>query len=120
MKKQLLAALAAVSVSLMFSTSAFAFGAIAVDDEEGETEPGYGFVTGEPNKEAAQRKALKMCKESGNTNCKVIVWFKTCGAYAVSKKYYGYGYGDTQKVAERKAVEMCGQKGCKVVVAECE
>src|SRR5262245_14315482 len=97
--KKIAAVLAALVLSLSFSNAAFAYGAIAVDDEEGDDEPGYGFVTGEDSKEAAQSKALKECRKHGNKNCKVVVWFQKCGAYAASKKYYGYGYGATKAIA---------------------
>ena len=63
---------------------------------------------------------VKQCRSSGNDNCKVVVWFKTCGAYASSKKYYGYGYGASKSAATSAALEMCGQNSCKVVIAECE
>lgn len=119
MKRLAHAALAVLLTSLM-STAALAYGAIAVDDEEGETEPGYGLVTGEPSQEAAKRKALRQCKEAGNDNCKVVVWFKNCGAYAASKKYYGYGYGTTKAVAVKQALEKCGNNSCRLVLAECE
>ena len=65
-------------------------------------------------------RSLKACRSQGNTNCKVVVWFETCGAYAASKKYYGYGFGKTKPVAVKKAVEMCGNKNCKPVISECE
>lgn len=118
--KKIAAALAALMLSFAFANPAYAFGAIAVDDEEGDDEPGYGFVTGEPSADAAKAKALKECRSSGNKNCKVVVWFKQCGAYAASKKYYGYGHGATKAVATKAALEGCGNKACKVVVAECE
>lgn len=107
------------ALGLLAPVSAFAIGAIAVDDQAGDSDPAYGFATGEDSKEAARKQALKYCKEHGD-NCKVVVWFETCGAYASSKKYYGYGYGATKAVATKKALEMCGQNSCQVVVAECE
>lgn len=107
------------ALNLLVPATAFAFGAIAVDDQMGDTDPAYGFATGEDDKASAQKKALKYCKENGD-NCKVVVWFETCGAYASSKKYYGYGYGATKAVATKKALEMCGRNSCQVVVAECE
>jgi hypothetical protein len=107
------------ALSLMGPGSAFAFGAIAVDDAVGETEPAYGFATGEDTKEAAQKMALKYCKEHGD-NCKVVGWFATCGAYASSKKYYGYGYGATKAKATADALKMCGNNKCEIVVSECE
>lgn len=109
-----------VTLGLMFQGSAFAIGAIAVDDSVGDTEPGYGFVTGEDSEAAAKAGAMKQCKSTGNDNCKVVVWFKTCGAYASSKKTYGYGFGASKGVAEKAALEMCGQGSCKIIIADCE
>jgi hypothetical protein len=63
---------------------------------------------------------VKYCKDYGGTNCKAMVWFESCGAVAVTKKYYGYGYGKTKAVATQKALEMCGRNNCKIVAAECE
>ena len=109
-----------LGLSLAAPLSVFAFGSIAVDDEVGDDEPGYGIAVGEDTKEAAQKAAVKYCKEHGNSNCKSVVWFKQCGAYAASKKYYGYGYGATKAIASRKALDMCAHESCKVAVAECE
>ena len=109
-----------VCLGFLFQGSAFAVGAIAVDDSVGDTDPGYGFVTGEDSESDAKKAALKQCRSSGNDNCKIVVWFKTCGAYASSKKFYGYGFGASKSVATAAALEMCGQNSCKVVVAECE
>ena len=108
-----------LGLSLVMHSSAFAIGAIAVDDSQGEKDPAWGVSTGEDSEASAKRAALKYCKENGD-NCKVVAWFKTCGAYASSARYYGYGYGDTKAIATGKALEMCGQNSCKVVVAECE
>ena len=99
--------------------SAYGAGAIAVDDEEGEAEPGYGYVTGYDSREEAGKAALKQCKENGNTNCKVAVRFDTCGAYVGSKKHFGIGWGSTKAKAITMAREQCGNN-CKVIVAECE
>jgi len=40
----------------MFSSAAFAAGAIAVDDEEGSTDAGYGFVTGASSRDGQAQK----------------------------------------------------------------
>lgn len=104
---------------LVLPMSVFAIGAIAVDDEEGQDEPGYGFVTGADSKEEARKGAMKQCKEAGNNNCKVVAWFEACGAYAASKKYYGVGWGASKPKAEKMALDKCGG-GCKVVVSDCE
>jgi hypothetical protein len=105
---------------LALPLSVFAFGAIAVDDEQGESAPGYGVATDMDSKAEATAAAMKQCRAAGNKNCKVAVWFETCGAYAGSRKYFGIGYGKTKKAAESAAVSECGNSACKVVVSECE
>ena len=117
--KKISSILLAVSFALLLPSSAFAFGAIAVDDEVGDSEPGYGYVIGMDSEKEAKAGALKQCRESGNENCKVAVWFKKCGAYAASKKHYGIGYGNSKSIAESKALEECGGS-CKIMVSDCE
>ena len=113
-------ALALAAAALIAPSLSFAVGAIAVDDQVGDTEPGYGFVTGADSKDAAKAGALKQCRESGNDNCKFMVWFESCGAYAASKKYYGVGWGSSEAKAREMALSRCGNNNCKVVIAECE
>ena len=84
------------AAALSLSCGAFAVGAIAVDDEVGETDPGYGFSTGHDDKESARKGAMAECKKAGNDNCKFKVWFETCGAYAASK---GGGLALTKSIA---------------------
>src|SRR5690606_14727951 len=119
-KTQSLLAVLTFSVALFTPFSAMAVGAIAVDDEAGSTDAGYALVTGYDSESAAKAAALKECRAAGNTNCKVAVWFKTCGSYAASSEHYGIGYGKTKQIAESKAVEDCGGGSCKVVVSDCE
>jgi hypothetical protein len=118
--KKAVAAIAVLLTSLTISGPVLAYGAIAVDDERGEREPGYGFSVGHGSEEGAKHAALRACRESGNRHCKVAVWFKRCGAYATSSRYYGYGFGDTKASAARKALESCARKSCEVIVAKCE
>ncbi|MEO5339974.1 MAG: DUF4189 domain-containing protein [Magnetococcus sp. MYC-9] len=113
-------AIMAFLASLIASGSAFAIGAIAIDSQVGDDEPAYGLAIGEDSKEEARRKALRYCRQQGGTNCTYVVWFETCGAVAVSKRYYGYGYGSTKAKATGDALEMCERNSCKIVVAECE
>ena len=108
-----------LSLMFAFSTNAFAVGAIAVDDSVGDSDPGYGISVGEENEADAKKAALKLCKQS-NDNCRIVGWFKTCGAYAASKKYYGYGFGKTKAIATKAALEMCGQSSCTLLTVECE
>lgn len=117
--QSLLAALT-FSMALVTPFSAMAVGAIAVDDEAGSTDAGFAVVTGYDSESAAKAAALKECRAAGNESCKVAVWFKTCGAYAASSEHYGIGYGNTQQIAQSKAVEDCGGGSCKVLVSDCE
>ncbi|NHT77488.1 uncharacterized protein DUF4189 [Rhizobium sp. PP-F2F-G38] len=100
-------------------SSAFAFGAIAVNDEQGMAadEAGYGMGWGSSRKEA-ERNAVQECKSAGNDDCKVAVWFEQCGAYAGDRVNYGIGYGSTQKAAETMATKDC--PNCKIVVSDCQ
>lgn len=107
-------------LALTLPLNALAVGAIAVDDEEGEKDPGFGYVTGMDSEKEARAGALKECRAAGNSNCKVVVWFKQCGAYAASRKYAGIGYGASQRIAETKALEECGNAACKIIVSDCE
>lgn len=107
------------AASLIFGNSAFAIGAVAVDVSVQTTEPAYGYSIGYNTQAEAERAALGYCRENAN-NCKVIFWFRTCGAYATSKKFYGYGYGDTKAEATANALKMCARNSCEVVVAKCE
>jgi hypothetical protein len=111
---------AAAALALAVPLSASAAGAIAVDDQVGDKEPGYGFATGHKNRDDAGRAAMKECRKSGNDSCKIVARFDNCGAYASSKKYSGAGWGKTQKAAERMALEKCGHERCKVHVSECD
>lgn len=109
-----------VAMLAVLPTLVFAVGAIAIDDEVGETEPGYGIATGKDSEAQAKSAALANCRKAGNDNCKIAVWFKGCGAYAASKKYSGVGWGKTIEIAERVALEKCGSSSCKVQVSECD
>lgn len=97
-----------------------AAGAIAVDDEAGVKveDVGYGIGSGSSREEAAAE-AKKQCKKAGNSDCKVVVRYDTCGAYAASKDYTGVGWGESEKEAKTNALEACGS-GCKIVVADCQ
>jgi hypothetical protein len=106
--------------SLILPLGAFAAGAIAVDDEEGEAEPGYGIIVGASSREEAAKGAMAECRKQGNKGCKVAVRFDKCGAYAASKKNSGIGYGRSEDVAKTMAMNECGTKACKIIIADCE
>ena len=109
-----------VLASLILPLGAFAAGAIAVDDDEGDSEPGYGVIVGAKSRDEAGKQALAECRRQGNTGCRVAVRFDQCGAYASSKKHSGTGFGKSVDVARTAAMNECGTKACKIVVAECE
>lgn len=119
--KKLIRALAATAFLTAFVPSAFAIGAIAVDDEVGNSpsNAGYGYSTGHSSKEEAAAAALAQCRSAGNDSCKAVVWFETCGAYASSRDRYGIGYGTSEGVARQQALGACGA-GCRLVVSVCE
>ncbi|KQS79117.1 hypothetical protein ASG25_11100 [Rhizobium sp. Leaf384] len=100
-------------------TSAFAFGAIAVNDSQGTaaSEAGYGMGWGSSRQEA-ERNAVRECKSAGNEDCTVAVWFERCGAYAGDRVNYGIGYGSTLKAAEKMATADC--PNCQIIVSDCQ
>ncbi|MGV8939473.1 MAG: DUF4189 domain-containing protein [Allorhizobium sp.] len=100
-------------------SSALAFGAIAVNDSQGTaaSEAGYGMGWGSSRKEA-ERDAVRNCKQAGNDDCTIAVWFETCGAYAGDRVNYGIGYGNTLRKAEKMALEDC--PNCKLIVSDCQ
>jgi hypothetical protein len=110
---------AALAIALLTSAPILAAGAIAVDTEHGQKagDEGYGIGWGK-TRDAAARDALKQCSSAGNTNCKVLARFDTCGAYASNRTAYGVGWGATEEDAEAMALEKCGR--CKIVLSECE
>ena len=110
-----------LALSLSIPAGAFAVGAIAVDDVEGDSaaDVGYFAVTGEDSEASAKAAAMKGCRAEGMKNCKIGVWFTRCGAYASGPKTTGYATGGSKDAVAREAVETCGS-GCKLVIAECE
>jgi uncharacterized protein DUF4189 len=116
-----MAALAALLTSVSLSTTAFAHGAIAIDDDQQtEAQTGYGFAEGRVSPEDAERAAMWDCHEFGNDHCRVAMRFEQCGAYAASAQHQGYGQGSTKAIAMKNALAMCRDKSCNVVIAKCE
>ncbi len=115
--------LTAAALALASTTAVLAWGAIAVDDAFGD-EPsgiGYGFATELASRQEASAGAMDACKsEEGNTDCKVVLVFKACGAYAASRTNFGVGTGGNLGTAEKRAMSLCGDGDCIVVVSGCE
>lgn len=112
---------AAIAAAFVFPAAALAAGAIAVDDVEGmeHHETGFGTSVNEHNADEAAGEAMRQCRSTGNQNCRVVLRFNGCGAYAVSHSHFGVGKGRTRRAAEKDALEGCGA-GCRVAVSECE
>lgn len=112
--------LAVLVGALIMPAAAFAWGAIAVDDQDGQKadDVGYGYVTGENSEDAARRGAMRECRKS-NKSCKVMITFESCGSYAVSGRRWGTGEGVTEGAARRQALLNCGNVACKPVISEC-
>ncbi|HEX4848668.1 MAG TPA: DUF4189 domain-containing protein [Novosphingobium sp.] len=107
---------------LLSAAPALAYGAIAVDKNDSSIEPAYGYSINQPDRATAEQVAVEYCRQYANSraNCQPIVWFETCGAYANSPKYFGYGYGATKAAAIEGARRMCGRDSCIIRVAVCE
>jgi hypothetical protein len=113
---------AAAALALVSSGAAWSWGAIAVDDSFGD-EPsgvGYGFATEASSRQEANAGAIDACKSEGNTECKVVLTFKACGAYAASHTNYGIAAGASLGTAEKRALASCDGPDCIVVISGCE
>ena len=111
----------ASALVLATSVVVHAEGAIAVDDASGDKpgDAGYGIGYGD-DKAGAQAAALSKCRASGNDACKVVLWFKKCGAYVSSAEKFGIGWGETENAAKHMALDSCGGDHCKVVASDCD
>ncbi|MBF0458666.1 MAG: DUF4189 domain-containing protein [Nitrospirae bacterium] len=115
MRKLMYVLVLVLAVSFCYSQKVYATGAIAISEEEEM----YGVCTGAEDKDQAKACAMKACKDHGGTECKFRVWFETCGAVAMSTKYFGIGWGKDKATADAKAIEDCDHN-CSVVASECE
>ena len=99
-----------------------AWGAIAVDDEPGlaPDSVGYGLISGYAIEVEAINDAIDACKEEGNDDCRIVLVFRKCGAYAASTDNYGVGNATTLREAEQRALASCGERACRVIVSDCD
>ena len=100
------------------SASADEWGAISIDLVKADRSPYYGIGGGNSEDEATKN-AQKFCGEAGGRECKVVVTYNQCGAYAASKTGGGWGKSATRKTAEAQAMSGCNADSCKVVVSDC-
>ena len=113
--------IAATLFAISSAGSALAVGAIAVDDyyDEDPSEAGYGIATEYRTNREASAAALEACKSEQNSDCKVVLTFKKCGAYAASQGGYGVASANTLPEAEKHALRQCGDANCIVVISDC-
>jgi hypothetical protein len=117
----LLRALAFAGALALSTGGALAWGAIAIDDEQGQSaaDIGYGYVTGEDSEDAARRGALRECRKRNTRSCKVVLTFEECGAYAVDRRNWGSSEGKSEASARRNSLLQCGSGTCRVAVSVC-
>src|SRR5262249_43526373 len=123
MKARLIVPALLAALVLAASTQmCLAWGAIAVDDEPG-LDPdgiGYGIISGYAIETEAINDAIDACKDEGNGDCRIVLVFRRCGAYAASTYNYGVGTAQTLREAERQALASCGLREYRVIVSDCD
>jgi len=114
------AAIFAVLALLPAPRAAHAFGALAVDSNQGDA---YGFSFAQANPEAARNAAVAKCGK----DCKAVVYFRNiCAAYAADQAegstVYGWGYAPNKERAQALAMSYCKKNGsaCIIRVWACE
>jgi Domain of unknown function (DUF4189) len=115
--------LAGVALAVSAQTqTVLAWGAIAVDDEPGldPDSVGYGIISGYAIEVEAINDAIDACKDEGNDDCRIVLVFRKCGAYAASKYNYGVGTAPTLREAEHDALASCGERVCRVIASDCD
>ncbi len=111
----------AATLLTAMAATALANGAIAVDDyyDEDPSEAGYGIATDYPSPRGAAAAAMDACKSEQNSDCKIVLTFKKCGAYAASRGGYGVGAANKLADAEKLALRQCRDPDCIVVASDC-
>ena len=91
------------------------YGAIAYSAKD----ESYGFSDSQNSQREAEDLAMGYCQQYG-TGCRAMVWFKnSCGAVASNGKKTGWGHGDTEEAAQKKALKSCRKKNCEIKVSHC-
>lgn len=121
--KGIFAGLLAIASSATFA----AWGAIVVVDWQGleADDVGYAQHYDAPTEAEASSQAMSACRNmqvaEGNkaSECRLVVTFQKCGAYAISKNNFGVGSASLLSIAEKQALQQCGNKSCKIVISGC-
>ena len=114
-----LATIVAFGASQAFARDA-QYDSIAVSDARGVAagDAGYGVGQGDSQAESNEG-AMHECTSHHNTNCKLVLTYEICGAYASSANHAGTGTGRSAVEASKNALDACAHDSCKVVVADC-
>lgn len=116
----MLISVVAVGATLIGTSPASAFGALAVGDNDA-----YGAALNYGNEADARARAHTECSKSGAT-CQVVVAFhQTCSAFAGDRAstIYGWAYAPTKEQAQQMSVGFCQKEGgtrCEMRVWACE
>lgn len=96
------------------------FGAIVIDDDTGGASGDGDYAVGQASTaKEAQRIAMSNCVLGGNVACTLKLIYQRCGAYASSKRVSGTGMADSLDQASAAALASCGDRACRLVVADC-
>jgi hypothetical protein len=96
------------------------YDSIAISDARGVAGGDAGYGVGQGDSQAdANEGAMHECRTHGNANCKLVLTYGMCGAYASSMNHAGTGMGRTAVEASKNALDACAHDNCKVVVADC-
>ncbi|MBN9229431.1 MAG: hypothetical protein BGO90_02095 [Legionella sp. 40-6] len=94
------------------------WGAIAADINNHDSDCAYG-IGGGSTREEAEKNAENSCDKAGGEQCKVVVTYNQCGAYALSKNYQGMGTGSNKHIAEEMARKQCQHADCVLIASDC-
>lgn len=105
----LLSVAALVTMLSLLGNDAFAAGALAIDENQGDQ---YGFSYGLPTREEANDRALSEC----GSGCSIVYEFENgCAAYAADQtsgsSVYGWGTADDGGSAQNEALSQCSSHG---------
>jgi len=108
-------------LSLSYSASAYAYGALALDTNHGQQ---YGFSYNHSTQHSASNRALNEC----GGNCQIIQRFSNqCAAYAADQTFnstvYGWATASSASAAKSNALQHCKRHGgqeCIIRVWGCE
>lgn len=98
-----------LAILLLYSSSAMANGALAIDRNKGAQ---YGFSYDYPSRQGARSRALQEC----GVGCSIVLEYSTgCAAYAADQAYgstvYGWATAPDSSYAQSMAISECHNRG---------